>query len=87
MAEATLGLVDLFLATLALAILSRALMSRVDPCGRSGASRVLYDLTEPIQAPIRQLVPPIGVWLDVSCWISLFVIRLLSPTRHQALPT
>jgi uncharacterized protein YggT (Ycf19 family) len=86
-AEASLGLVDLFLTMLARARIARAFAFWVDPCSRTTASRVLYEVTEPIQAPICRRVPPIDGRLDVSCWISLFLIRLLSLTLHQALLT
>ena len=47
-AEAILGLVDPFLTALAPAILARAFVSWVDLCGRTTASRVLDEVTDPI---------------------------------------
>ena len=85
MTETMVGMVDVFCATLSLAILARIFVSWYDPGSRTPAGRVLFELTEPIQAPIRQLVPPLGGWLELSCWISLCLIRLLGLTLHQAL--
>jgi YggT family protein len=40
-------------------------------------ARLLYDLTEPVMAPLRRIIPPIGM-IDISATvliIGLFVLR------------
>jgi YggT family protein len=55
-------LVIFLLNILTIAIIGRALVSWFDPGGRWPISRVLYDVTEPIIAPIRQVVPSLGMF-------------------------
>ena len=76
--------INAVLGVLALAILGRAVVGWVDPCGRTTAARVLFEITEPIQGPIRRVVPPIGGCLDISCWIAIVLIRLVSQALTQA---
>ena len=40
-------------------------------------ARLLYDLTEPVMAPLRRMIPPIGM-IDISATvliIGLFILR------------
>ncbi|ACB85541.1 YggT family protein [Natranaerobius thermophilus] len=37
----------------------------------------IYQITEPILAPIRSIVPPIGGTMDISPLIALFIIRII----------
>lgn len=46
-------------------ILIRVVLSWIAPQGYNPALRVLHDLTEPIMAPARRLIPPIAA-LDIS---------------------
>jgi len=42
-----------------------------------GASRLLFELTEPVLAPVRKIIPPAGMF-DLSffvVWIGLFIVR------------
>ncbi len=41
------------------------------------AGEVIYELTEPILAPIRKVVPPIGGMIDITPLIALFLIRII----------
>ena len=70
-----------------ISILIRALMSWFMPASGSGFSRVLHDITEPILAPIRRVLPPLG-GIDLSPLLAIvliqvvqyFLLRLLQPT-------
>ena len=57
-------------------LLGRAITSWFDPGFRSSIGKVLYDLTEPIIAPIRQVVPPVGM-LDLSILVAFLILFIL----------
>jgi YggT family protein len=78
------GLVDFFLTILSFAILGRALISWIDPGFRSPIGRIIYDVTEPIIAPIRRVVPSLGMF-DISPIIALLLIQVLARLLNQAL--
>jgi YggT family protein len=42
-----------------------------------GIPRFLYDVTEPVLAPVRRVVPPIGGALDISPLIVGFGLQIL----------
>ena len=67
------------------ALIGRALLSWFDPRGNWGISRVLAQITEPIIAPIRQIVPPIGGMLDISFIIAILLINVLQRLLISAL--
>ncbi|MBC7235757.1 MAG: YggT family protein [Chloroflexi bacterium] len=58
-----------------LAILARIVLSWI-PINRSNAVVILiYEITEPILAPIRRLIPPLG-GLDLSPMIAIILIQV-----------
>ena len=57
-------------------ILARVLMSWVNVDPYSPLARVIYDLTEPVLAPVRNLLPP-AAGLDFSPIIVLVVLQIL----------
>jgi YggT family protein len=59
-----------------LILLGRVLLSWVDPRFERPIGRFVYDLTEPVLAPIRRLLPSTGM-LDLSPLILLLGIALL----------
>jgi YggT family protein len=63
--------------TLTIAIIVRALLSWFNPAGGSGLARVLLDITEPILAPIRRILPPVG-GIDFSPLLALILVQLIS---------
>ena len=71
------GIIQLLLTILSFAILGRALISWFDPRMQSSIARVLVEITEPIIAPIRRVVPRLGM-IDISPFIALILIQLLS---------
>jgi YggT family protein len=62
-----------------LLIIGRVLLSWFDPQARTQASRVLIQLTEPILAPVRSLLPRTGM-LDLSPLIVMLVMGVLLRT-------
>ena len=61
---------------LSFALIGRALLSWFDPGMQWGVSRVLADVTEPILAPIRRVVPPFGM-VDMSFFVAIILIWVL----------
>jgi YggT family protein len=59
-----------------LVILARVLMSWVNIDPYNPLARVIFDLTEPVLAPVRNLLPPTA-GLDFSPIIVLVVLQIL----------
>lgn len=68
--------VGLLLQVLSLSILGRVLLSWVDPMGNMRISQILRDITEPILAPIRSIMPNIGMF-DFSPIIAMLLLNLI----------
>lgn len=66
------------------AVVVRAVLSWVSPGAYNPASALLIQLTEPILAPIRRVIPPIG-GLDLSTIVFLIGMQFLSILVHNAL--
>lgn len=66
------------------AIIGRALISwfPVDP--RSPLVSVLNEVTEPILAPLRRVVPRIGM-IDITPMVAIFVLYIVSQVATGAL--
>ena len=69
---------------LMLLIFARAIFSWFDPRFSSQIGRVIYQITEPIIAPIRQVLPPMGM-LDLSVLVSLMLLMILQQLFRSAL--
>jgi YggT family protein len=60
-------------------LLVRAVFSWIEPYPKNRLHRVTFDVTEPVLAPVRRLVPPVGgfdiafllVFIGVSMLLSL----------------
>ena len=63
---------------LTFAIFGRVLMSWISPRGNDSVSNFLFNITEPILAPIRRLLPKTGMF-DFSPMILLLVLQLVIP--------
>jgi YggT family protein len=59
-----------------LLVLGRVLLSWVDPAGANGLSRLLYQATEPLLAPVRRMLPRTGMF-DLSALLVLIVLGAL----------
>jgi len=68
--------IDLFFTLLSLAILARVLLSWVRVSPYHPAVQFLYQITEPILAPLRRIIPPIGM-IDISPVIALFLLQII----------
>jgi YggT family protein len=75
-AEVVLSFFNLFFTILSLAIVARALVSwfPVDPY--HPAVILLDQITEPFIAPLRRIVPPLGM-MDITPIVALILIRVL----------
>jgi YggT family protein len=81
------GIGDLLLTLLTLysfVLFGRAIMSWFDPTFSSQIGRVVYDITEPLISPIRQVVPPIA-GLDLSIMVAIFLVYILRMLIASAL--
>ena len=59
-----------------MAIFGRVLMSWVSPRGDDQISRVLIQITEPLIAPIRRVMPRFGMF-DLSPMIALLLLNFI----------
>lgn len=76
-----------FLGTaLIVAVIIRSLLSWFAPNEGTGLSRVLGDITDPILAPIRRVLPPVG-GIDFSPILAIVVIQLLTTVLTQLVPS
>ena len=69
-------ILNLFLTVLWIAIIGRAILSWFDRGMRNPISQFLFTITEPIIAPIRQIMPRTGM-IDFSPLIAIIVIAIL----------
>ncbi len=65
-------LVDVY----SLVVLAAVVMSWAQVDVRHPAARTVYNLTEPVLAPIRRLLPAVG-GLDFSPMVALLALRIL----------
>jgi len=68
--------VDVFFTLLTLAILARVLLSWVRVSPYHPAVELLYRITEPILAPLRRVIPSIGM-VDISPVIALLLLQII----------
>ena len=68
--------IDILFTLLELAILARVLLSwfRVDPY--HPAIAFLYQITEPILRPLRNVIPPLGM-MDISPIVAMLLIGVI----------
>ena len=70
-------LLDLYL----IALFARIILSwfPLQPGGAmASVFTFLYQITEPVLGPVRRIIPPIGMGLDISPIIVIFGIQILS---------
>ncbi len=68
--------VDVFFTLLNLAILARVLLSWIRVSPYHPAVGFLYRITEPILAPLRRIIPPLGM-MDISPVIALILLQII----------
>ena len=84
MAEIVLRILLTLLQLLTFALIGRALLSWFDPRGQWAITRILSDVTDPIMAPLRRVIPPVGM-LDLSFIVAIILIQVLERLLRQAL--
>jgi YggT family protein len=70
------GFLSIFIQVLELVFLARLIAQLIDRGGRNPITRLLIDLTEPILAPVRRLMPATG-GIDFSPTIVLILLVIL----------
>jgi len=80
------NILNLFLQIMLFAIIIRAVLSWFDPRGSNPVSRALIEFTEPIIAPIRSIMPRMGM-IDLSPMIAIFIIIMLQQMIATAVNT
>jgi YggT family protein len=81
--ELVFRVLDTFLLIMMFLILGRALLSWFDPRGSTPVGRFLFEATEPILAPIRSVMPRMGM-LDLSPMVAFFLIIFLRQLLDRA---
>lgn len=76
--------VILLFEVLSLTILGRVLLSWVDPMGNMRITQILRDLTEPMLAPIRSILPNTAMF-DFSPIIAMLLLQAISMLIRSAL--
>ena len=73
----TSQIVGLVFTTLWWVILGRVLLSWFDPSGNYRISRIIYDMSEPILAPARRILPTFGGvdWSPIVTMLALDVLE------------
>lgn len=69
--------IELLSEILTLAILVRVIMSWFSPSPTNMLVNILYQVTEPILAPLRRIVPRVGV-LDFTPLVAVILLQLIS---------
>ncbi|HUJ73484.1 MAG TPA: YggT family protein [bacterium] len=67
-----------------LLIIARAVLSWVSPFPSNAVTRLVFNLTEPLLAPVRAILPNLG-GLDFSPWVVLIAVQLLERLLLQTL--
>ncbi|MCL5950686.1 MAG: YggT family protein [Chloroflexi bacterium] len=76
---------DLLFTVLSFAIIARALISWLPIDPYHPAVQLLNQVTEPILAPLRRVIPPIGGMMDITPIVALIIIQVLQALVHNVL--
>jgi YggT family protein len=68
--------INVFFTLLSLAILARVLLSWIRVSPYHPAVEFLYRITEPILAPLRRAIPPLGM-VDITPVIALILLQII----------
>jgi YggT family protein len=77
--------VDILFQVLIFAIIARALLSWFNLGPSHPLVRILYDLTEPILAPLRRVIPMIGM-IDITPIVAIILLQVIQSILLSALP-
>jgi YggT family protein len=67
---------ELLLQALTFCILIRAIMSWITPGQTNPITKVLFQITEPVLAPLRKILPQSGV-VDLSPMVAVIILQLI----------
>lgn len=84
MTDTILGILIWVLQLLTFALIGRAILSWIDPRGQWGISRILAEVTDPVIAPLRRVIPPLGM-IDISFIVAILLIQMLMRLLQQAM--
>ncbi|MFN5367125.1 MAG: YggT family protein [Roseiflexaceae bacterium] len=70
------SLVVLFIKIFSYAIIGRVIMSWIDQPGSMRITQILNEVTEPILAPLRSIIPSVGMF-DLTPIIAMLLLQLL----------
>jgi len=76
LSEYATNFINYLIWALTLAIFGRVLMSWISPKGSDPITPLLYQVTEPILAPIRRLLPQMGM-LDLAPMVAILILNYL----------
>ena len=77
MSSYLVNFISLLFQVLSLAILGRVLLSWIDPMGNMRITQIIRDVTEPLLAPIRNLMPNMSMF-DFSPIIALLLLQAVN---------
>jgi YggT family protein len=69
---------------LVIAIVARALLSWFSMRPDNPLVRILFDVTEPILAPLRNIIPRIGM-IDISPIVAILLLQFLEQALYSVL--
>lgn len=84
MSEAIASSVWILVQLYSLVMLARVLMSWIQIDPYSPLARTIYNLTEPVLAPIRNLMPPAGM-IDFSPMVAMILLFVLAEIIRSSL--
>lgn len=70
------GIIRAITMVLTFAIIARAILSWFPDMQNSSLGRLLYNFTEPILSPFRQVIPTVGSF-DISPIVAILVIQVI----------
>jgi YggT family protein len=66
------------------AIIVRALMSWFNPSPENPIVRIVFEITEPVLAPLRRIVPRIGM-MDITPIVAILLMQVIESVLVQTL--
>ena len=76
--------VSILFTVLYVAIIVRSLMSWFNPSPDNPLVRFVYEITEPVLAPLRRIVPRIGM-IDITPIVAIVLLQLIENLLSQVL--
>ena len=76
--------VELLFNVLQFAIIIRALLSWFNPRPDNPLVVLLYDITEPVLAPLRRIVPRIGM-IDITPLVAILLMSVIQQVLQQVI--